>query len=118
MTLLSKKVVRFLNRFKENSTNETELDLFKALSNTSIRPVYPALSVTVARIRLCDFVSNGFNPKDGLELRTSVNKDLSFKMDSFMVFLSCVKQPKKPIEERQSLPMGIKKVQQSINPCP
>ena len=59
------------------------------LANISCLPyVYPALSVTVARIRLCDFFSNGFNPKVGLELRTSVNKDLSFQMD-FMVSLLC-----------------------------
>ena len=80
-----------------------------ALSNTSINPVYPALSVTVASIRLCDFVSNGFNPKVGLELRTSVNKDLSFQ-NGFMVFLSCVKQLKTHLSQNASLPMGIKKV--------
>jgi len=66
--------------------------------------------VTVARIRLCDFFSNGFNPKVGLELRTSVNKDLSFQMDffSFMVSLLCEKTAKKG-SNLPYLPMGIKR---------
>ena len=72
-------------------------------------PVYPALSVTVARIRLCDFFSNGFNPKVGLELRTSVNKDLSFQMD-FMVSLLCKTTKKQTLIS----PNGYKKVEKGL----
>ena len=72
-------------------------------------PVYPALSVTVARIRLCDFVSNGFNPKVGLELRTSVNKDLSFQMD-FMVSLLCKTTKKQTLISPNGYKKRLKKV--------